>query len=144
MATTKDPSLICEIPNFANAYLGKVTHFQRYGLFRFGVLCNLLIWRRKTSLSPTINRVTRACDSTDQVVLQWSYAGGAQILHEGPKGGMCPVISAGKENNIFFNRRCKNLLFNFESILTLKGAGFSDLVRPGEGMESAFICNFVI
>ena len=34
----KDVSLICEIPNFANAYLGKVTKFQGYRLFRFGVL----------------------------------------------------------------------------------------------------------
>ena len=42
---------------------------------------------------------------------------------------MCPVVSAEKENNIFFKSRCKNLLFNFESTLTLKGPGFS-----GEGM----------
>ena len=57
---------------------------------------------------------------------------------------MCPVVSAGKEKNIFFKSRCKNLLFNFESILTLKGPGFSDFgTAPGEGMESAFICNFV-
>ena len=39
---------------------------------------------------------------------------------------MCPVVSAGKEKNIFFKSRCKNLLFNFESFLTLKGPGFSD------------------
>ena len=57
---------------------------------------------------------------------------------------MCPVVSAGKENNIFFKSRCKNLLFNFESSLTLKRPDFHSLVRPGEGMESAFICNFVI
>ena len=38
MATAKGLSLICEIRNFANAYLGKVTKFQGYGLFRFGVL----------------------------------------------------------------------------------------------------------
>ena len=59
---------------------------------------------------------------------------------------MCAVVSAGKEKNIFCKSRCKNLLFSFESILTLKGPAFSIqiLVRPGEGMESAFICNFVI
>ena len=40
---------------------------------------------------------------------------------------MCPVVSAGKEKkNIFFKSRCKNLLFNFESILTLEKPGFSD------------------
>ena len=50
MATMKDVSLICEIPNFANAYLGKVTKFQGYGLFRFGVLSNLLAWRWKPPL----------------------------------------------------------------------------------------------
>ena len=37
---------------------------------------------------------------------------------------MGPVVSAGKEKNIFFKSKCKNLLFNFESILTLKGPGF--------------------
>ena len=52
---------------------------------------------------------TKACDSTDQVVLQWSYAGRVQILQ------------GGKENNIFFKSRCKNLLFNFKSFLTIKG-----------------------
>ena len=58
---------------------------------------------------------------------------------------MCPVVSAGKEKNIFFKSRGKNLLFNFESILTLKEPGFSDFgTAPEEGMESAFICNFVI
>ena len=49
-----------------------------------------------------------------------------RILHGGPGGGMCPVVSAGKEKNIFFKSRRKNLLFNFESFLTLKGPGFSD------------------
>ena len=38
MATRKCLSLICEVPNFANAYLGKVTKFQGYSSFRFGVL----------------------------------------------------------------------------------------------------------
>ena len=46
MATRKRLSLICEIPNFANAYVGKVTKFQGYRLFRFGVLSNLLAWNR--------------------------------------------------------------------------------------------------
>ena len=35
MATRKLLSLTCEIPNFANAYLGKVTKFQGYSLFLF-------------------------------------------------------------------------------------------------------------
>ena len=48
MAMTKDLSLICEIPNFANVYLGKVIKFQGYGLFRLGILGNLLVWRWKT------------------------------------------------------------------------------------------------
>ena len=67
-----------------------------------------------------------SCDSTDQVVLLWSYTGRVQILHGDPGGGMCPVVSARKEKNIFFKSRCKNLLFTFESFLTLKGPGFSD------------------
>ena len=62
---------------------------------------------------------TKACDSTDQAVLQSSYTGRVQILNGGPIRGMCPVISAGKEENIFFKSRCKKLLFNFESFLTL-------------------------
>ena len=45
MATTKRLSLIYEIQNFANAYLGKVTKFQGNGLFCFGVLSHLLGWR---------------------------------------------------------------------------------------------------
>ena len=44
MATTKRLSLIYEIQNFANTYLGKVTKFQGNGLFRFGVLSHLLGW----------------------------------------------------------------------------------------------------
>ena len=48
MATRERLSLICEVPNFANAYLGKVTKFQGYSLFHFGVLSNILAWRWKT------------------------------------------------------------------------------------------------
>ena len=50
---------------------------------------------------------------------------------------MCPVVSAGKEKNIFFKSRCKNLSFNLESILTLKGPGFSDFgtARVGGGIS---------
>ena len=49
---------------------------------------------------------------------------------------MCPVVSAGKEKNIFFKSGCKSLLFNFESILTLKGPGFSyfNAARGGDGI----------
>ena len=47
---------------------------------------------------------------------------------------LCRVISAGKENNIFLKNRCKNLLFNLESILSLKWPGFSDFdTATGEG-----------
>ena len=46
-----------------------------------------------------------------------------------------------KEKNSFFKSRCKTLLFNFESFLTLKGPSFPDLVRPRERVESAFVCN---
>ena len=35
MATQKRLSLIYELENFANTYLGKVTKFQGDGLFRF-------------------------------------------------------------------------------------------------------------
>ena len=55
--------------------------------------------------------------------MQWSYTERVQIFHRGLEG---PVVSAGKEKNILFKSRCKNLLFNFESFLTLKGPGFSD------------------
>ena len=48
MATKKRLSLIYELESFANIYLGKVTKFQVDGLFRFGVLRNLLAWRWKT------------------------------------------------------------------------------------------------
>ena len=47
MAIKKRLSLIYELENFANTYLGKVTKFQVDGLFRFGVLSNLLAWRWK-------------------------------------------------------------------------------------------------
>ena len=59
-----------------------------------------------------------------------------QILHGGPRRGMCIVVSDEKEKNTFFKSRCKNLLFNFESILTLKGPGLSNfgMVRGGDGI----------
>ena len=46
---------------------------------------------------------------------------------------MCPVVSAGKEKNIFFKSRGKNLLFKFESTLTLKEPGFSDFGTAPRG-----------
>ena len=46
-----------------------------------------------------------------------------------------------KEKNRCFKSRCKTLLFNFESFLTLKGPGFSDFGTARRGVESAFICN---
>ena len=55
MATKKRLSLIYELDNFANTYFGKVTKFQVDGLFRFGVLSNLLAWRWKPP--PGANRV---------------------------------------------------------------------------------------
>ena len=64
------------------------------------------------------------------------YTGRVQILDGGSGGGMCLVVSAGKEN-IFFKSRCKNLLFNFESFLTLKGSGFSDV---GTARRESGIC----
>ena len=57
MATKKRLSLIYELENFANIYLRKVTKFQGDGLFRFGVLSNLLAWRWKTPPLPGMNRV---------------------------------------------------------------------------------------
>ena len=57
MATWKRLSLICELPSFANAYLGKVTKFQGYSLLRSGVLSNLQAWRWKTPPLPGMNRV---------------------------------------------------------------------------------------
>ena len=54
MATAKRPSLIHEIENFANTYLGKVTKFQGNGLSRSGVLSHLLGRRWKT---PGANKV---------------------------------------------------------------------------------------
>ena len=61
-----------------------------------------------------------------------------------PQRRMCPVVSAGKEKNIFFKSRCKNLLFNFESFLTLKGPSFSDFgTARRRGVESAVICNLL-
>ena len=137
MATTKYLSLICEIPNCADAYLGKVTQCQGYGLFRFGVLCNLLIWRWKTPPPPpTINRVK------DQS-MGFNRSGCiAMVLHEKssniawrPWRRDVSCRFSWKKKSIFFKSRCKNLLSNFESILTLKGPGFSDFgtVRGGDG-----------
>ena len=58
---------------------------------------------------------------------------------EGMGEGYVSGISAGKEKNGFFKSRCKNLLFNFKSILTLKGPDFSDYGTAGEGAEGG-IC----
>ena len=57
MATKKRLSLTYELENFANTYLEKGTKFQGDGLFRFGVLSNLLAWRWKP---PSMNRVKRS------------------------------------------------------------------------------------
>ena len=57
MARKKRLSLIYEVENFAYTYLRKVTKFQGDGLFRFGVLSNLLAWRWKTTPPPSMNRV---------------------------------------------------------------------------------------
>ena len=54
MATRKGLSLIYELENFANTFLGKGTKFEGDGLFRFGVLSNLLAWGWKP---PGMNRV---------------------------------------------------------------------------------------
>ena len=54
MATKKRLSLTYELGNFANTYLGKVSKFQVDGLFRFGVLSNLLAWRWKTPFPPVL------------------------------------------------------------------------------------------
>ena len=92
-----------------------------------------------TPRPPTINRVkdqSMGCNRSGCI---------AMVLHEKSsniawrprrRDVMCPVVSAGKEKSIFFKCRCKNLLFNFESILTLKGPGFSDFVtaRGGDGI----------
>ena len=57
MATRKCLFLICEIPNFANAYIGKITKCEGYSLFHFGFLSNLLAGRWKTAPPPGMNRV---------------------------------------------------------------------------------------
>ena len=75
-----------------------------------------------------------ASDSGDQVVLQWSFTGRVQILHGGPGRGICTCRFSWKRKEQFsFKSRCKNLLLNFESILTLEGPGFSDSGTAGEG-----------
>ena len=58
--------------------------------------------------------------------LQSSCTGRVKVMPGGPGEGCVPVVSAGKEKNNFFKSRCEDVLFNFESILTLKGPGFSD------------------
>ena len=64
MATLKRPSLICKIPNFSNAYLGQVTKFQGYSLFRFEVLSNLLAWRWKTPPPPPVMNTVKVNPNT--------------------------------------------------------------------------------
>ena len=48
MATKKLLSLIFDIQNFGNSYLGKVTKFQGNSLLHLGVLSHLLGWMWKT------------------------------------------------------------------------------------------------
>ena len=55
MAIKKGLSLINEIKNFANAYLGKFIKIQGNGLLRFGARSHLQGWRWKTP--PGMNRV---------------------------------------------------------------------------------------
>ena len=70
MATKKRLSLIYELENFANTYLGKVTKFQVDGLFRFWVLSSLLAWRWK----PRMNRVNIiGCFSRTLNLVTWSH-----------------------------------------------------------------------
>ena len=54
MATRKGLSLIYEIQNFADTYLGKVTKFQGDGLLPFEVRSYVLCWKWKTP--PGMNR----------------------------------------------------------------------------------------
>ena len=43
------------------------------------------------------------------------------------------MVSVGKKRTVFFKSRCKTLLFNFESFLTLKGPSFSDFDTATRG-----------
>ena len=85
---------------------------------------------------PTINRVKRPKHVIRQIRL---YCNGPtreefKYCMEAPEEGC--ALSFQLEKNIFFKSRCKNLLFNFESILTLKSPGFSDFgtARGGDGI----------
>ena len=69
----------------------------------------------------------KACDSGDQVVLQWSCMLRAQILREGPGKEYVPAVSAGKKN--IFSKVDGKLIFNFKSISALRGPGFQIPVR---------------
>ena len=59
---------------------------------------------------------------------------------EGLGEGYVPAVSAGKEENNFFKSRFKSLLFNFESILTLKGPGCLGSSTAREGGGGGGIC----
>ena len=79
-------------------------------------MCEIQQTKGPVGLTRIASLKTKACDSTDQAVLQWSYTGRVQILHGGPRGGMCPVASAAKEKNIFFKSTCVDLK-SYRSIL---------------------------
>ena len=56
------------------------------------------------------------------------------MSHGGLGGGICTCrFRWEKKRMVFFKCRCKDLLFNFKSILTRKGPGFSDSGMAGGG-----------
>ena len=52
-------------------------------------LQNITQTRGPVGLTRIASLKTKACDSTDQVVLQWSYTGRVQILHGGHRKEGC-------------------------------------------------------
>ena len=64
---------------------------------------------------------------------QWSYTGRVQILHGGHRKEGCIQSFQLERKTSFFKSRCRTLLFNFESFLTLKGASFSDFGKATRG-----------
>ena len=66
--------------------------FQLSLLFNYCIsliFCVLSSTRGPVGLTCIASLKTKACDSTDQVVLQWSYTGGVQILPGGHRKEGC-------------------------------------------------------
>ena len=106
--------------------------------------------RGPVGLTRIANLKMKVCDSRNRLYCNGPAREELRYCVEGSGEEYVPAVSAGKEKNNFFKSRYTNLLFNFESILTLKGPSFSDsgTARGGGGGRGwnlpPSLCNFGI